>query len=176
MPEDHESEQVPVFLGKATGKRFGARDLFLASHTVVVMMAITIVETRLKDILLSKMRPDLSNNLSASLFEGYGPLGSFSARIDLAFAFGLIEPHIRADLRTLKDIRNAFAHSATMRHLNDKEIDHLFQKFKQYKKAKSNLELLQIKLAEVLTALWDGDADQAKIMGMFFPSDPAPKP
>ena len=39
-----------------------------------------------------------------------GPLGSFSARIKLAFLFDLIEPMVKKDLDLIRRIRNEFAH------------------------------------------------------------------
>ncbi|GEJ56944.1 hypothetical protein [Anaeromyxobacter diazotrophicus] len=37
-------------------------------------------------------------------------LGSFSAKVDLAFGMGLLKKHHAADLRSLGEIRNRFAH------------------------------------------------------------------
>ena len=45
------------------------------------------------------------------LFVGDSPLASFSAKIRLAYAMGLISQAIRDDLDTVREIRNAFAHS-----------------------------------------------------------------
>lgn len=39
-----------------------------------------------------------------------GPLGSFSARIDMAYALGWIGPKMRESLHGIRDIRNGFAH------------------------------------------------------------------
>lgn len=44
------------------------------------------------------------------LFDIYGPLSSFSARINVAYAFGLIDEHLRSDLDYIKRVRNYFAH------------------------------------------------------------------
>lgn len=44
------------------------------------------------------------------LFEGYGPLSSFSARISVAYALGLITKDMRNDLNYIRKIRNHFAH------------------------------------------------------------------
>lgn len=52
----------------------------------------------------------ISGVLEARLFDGYGPLGSFSAKIDIAYALGIITEQIFNDLKTIKDIRNEFAH------------------------------------------------------------------
>jgi DNA-binding MltR family transcriptional regulator len=47
----------------------------------------------------------------AKLFEGFGPLSTFSAKIEFAFALGLLPRHVHTDLRTIKKVRNLFAHA-----------------------------------------------------------------
>jgi hypothetical protein len=49
-------------------------------------------------------------NVWKRLFEGAGPLATFSAKIDLARLLGLITDAIRSDLHIIRDIRNEFAH------------------------------------------------------------------
>jgi DNA-binding MltR family transcriptional regulator len=44
------------------------------------------------------------------LFEGNGPLGTFSAKIDLSRLLGLTSDIINSDLHILREIRNQFAH------------------------------------------------------------------
>jgi hypothetical protein len=56
------------------------------------------------------MRPD--TDLQNELFQNRGALQDFSARIKIAFAFKLIGVWAYLDLCALRDIRNAFAHSA----------------------------------------------------------------
>jgi DNA-binding MltR family transcriptional regulator len=46
----------------------------------------------------------------AKLFEGFGPLSTFSAKIEFAFALGLLPKHVHTDLRTIRKVRNLFAH------------------------------------------------------------------
>jgi hypothetical protein len=47
-----------------------------------------------------------------ALFEGSGPLATFSAKIWIGYALGLYGPKAKHDLETIKDIRNVFAHTA----------------------------------------------------------------
>ncbi|MEH0166709.1 MltR family transcriptional regulator [Roseateles microcysteis] len=48
------------------------------------------------------------------LFEGSAPLATFSARIKLAYYLGIVSAEVRADLETIRKIRNDFAHDATI--------------------------------------------------------------
>jgi hypothetical protein len=50
------------------------------------------------------------NRLSDDLFGPEKPLGSFSARIKMAYALGLISKEIYSDLNTIRNVRNIFAH------------------------------------------------------------------
>jgi DNA-binding MltR family transcriptional regulator len=74
-----------------------------------------IAGTALLDLLLrtaieSLMRQD--QEIQNLLFENRGALQDFSARIQVAFAFKIIGSGAYLDLCILRDIRNAFAHSA----------------------------------------------------------------
>jgi DNA-binding MltR family transcriptional regulator len=42
--------------------------------------------------------------------DGHGPLGTFSARIDIAYCLGLLSKNERSDLHGIREIRNRFAH------------------------------------------------------------------
>jgi hypothetical protein len=56
-------------------------------------------------------RNSWTTKLVAKLFEGFGPLSTFSAKIEFAFALGLLPRHVHTDLRTIKKVRNLFAHA-----------------------------------------------------------------
>lgn len=50
------------------------------------------------------------DRLAKDVLEGYGPLASLSARIDLAYGLGYLAPKQRRDLHLMRKIRNIFAH------------------------------------------------------------------
>jgi hypothetical protein len=50
--------------------------------------------------------------LMSQLFEDRGPLSAFGDRISVGYALGIYASGVYQDLRAMKDIRNAFAHSA----------------------------------------------------------------
>jgi hypothetical protein len=54
--------------------------------------------------------PKMSNGLAKQVFDN-GPLGTFSAKIDVARALALIDDATRSDLRFIKAPRNLFAHA-----------------------------------------------------------------
>lgn len=55
--------------------------------------------------------PPLSATSSNRLFEGYGPLNSFRARIDVAAAMGVLNVHSRSDFHKVRSLRNLAAHA-----------------------------------------------------------------
>lgn len=67
------------------------------------------VEYHLEQLLLARMR-SLSKKRIEYLFEGFGPLAGFAAKIEIAFALNLIGEKARADFIAINWIRNKFAH------------------------------------------------------------------
>ena len=52
----------------------------------------------------------VSDEETNELFGKYGPLSTFAARIDMAFALGLISADLKGDFNFIRRIRNHFAH------------------------------------------------------------------
>lgn len=76
----------------------------------VALLGAAIADQQLQDALLTRMRT-LKAKDRDRIFSGYGPLSSFAAKIDLAFAFELIDAATRNRLTAVRQIRNKFAHS-----------------------------------------------------------------
>lgn len=60
------------------------------TDTAYVLVTATALEEVLEMALLAIMR-DLSNTTYSDLFKGYGPLSSFAAKIDIAYALKIID-------------------------------------------------------------------------------------
>ena len=54
-----------------------------------------------------------SNTMFDRLFGQYKPLSSFSAKIEIALAIGVIDKRIHANLNLIRLIRNDFAHEVS---------------------------------------------------------------
>jgi DNA-binding MltR family transcriptional regulator len=76
-----------------------------------VVISVSQLEDIMKEAIMNKMRQNLSNSDMAALFENQAPLATFSARVTMLYALGIIGQKTRADLDCIKDIRNVFAHS-----------------------------------------------------------------
>jgi DNA-binding MltR family transcriptional regulator len=63
-------------------------------------------------IALSLKMPNIAHKkLEKTLFEGYGPLSTLRAKIDLAYALGLFNEKQHDDAQSIRKIRNNFAHT-----------------------------------------------------------------
>jgi DNA-binding MltR family transcriptional regulator len=71
------------------------------------ILAGTLLDGLLEMLLRKRMLPSVPNEI----FSGYGPLSSFSAKIDLSFHLGFISKGEYAELHRIRRIRNEFAHS-----------------------------------------------------------------
>jgi DNA-binding MltR family transcriptional regulator len=86
----------------------------LAKHTEagVALVTVGIVEEWLQKLILTAGRP-LSNAIAVKIFDGYGPLSTFSAKIEVVYLINLIDDIVYNDLKAIKEIRNKFAHTTT---------------------------------------------------------------
>jgi DNA-binding MltR family transcriptional regulator len=100
------------------------------THAATVLTISAKLDDGLQRLLLAKMR-DISNRLAERLFSGYGPLGSFSAKIDVSYAFGLIGDDTFDDLKVIREIRNHFAHSLAVATFKTDEVIAMCKKFKK---------------------------------------------
>jgi hypothetical protein len=71
-----------------------------------------------------------SDSEFGTLFTGYGPLASFSARVAISYNLKVINSDQRHDLGVIKDIRNKFAHNYLPLSFDTNEINMLCQKLK----------------------------------------------
>ncbi|MEO1791650.1 MAG: MltR family transcriptional regulator, partial [Cyanobacteria bacterium J06629_19] len=56
------------------------------------------------------------------MFEFNGPFGTFSSRIDAAYALGLLPKNVRKDMHLLRKIRNDFGHNSSPVTFEDESI------------------------------------------------------
>ena len=69
------------------------------SDRSVAILASSYLEKYLEDYIAKKLVDDKA---VAKLFEGFGPLSTFNAKIEFAFAIGLLPRHVYTDLRSIR--------------------------------------------------------------------------
>ena len=73
--------------------------------------AAVLATSYLEQILEEHIRESLIDDpFVDELFIGYGPLSTFSAKISIAYGFGLIPKWMKQDMTFIRKIRNHFAH------------------------------------------------------------------
>ncbi len=85
-------------------------ELNAETDRAVGIVGATMLESQL-EALLSHHMSHLDVDTKNKLFNAYGPLSSFSAKIKIAYAFKLCSKAIYKDLDIIRDIRNTFAHA-----------------------------------------------------------------
>jgi DNA-binding MltR family transcriptional regulator len=120
----------------------------LHTDTATAVVLASRAEDWLGEAIKTKMRDDLSAKLKERLFQGYGPLSTFSAKIDFAYALSIIEADIYNDFRAIKDIRNKFAHAQNVVHFQSAELAPLIQKLTGWTKDSSPIDLFMERCKE----------------------------
>ena len=103
-------------------------ELTLQSQAGWVLVTAALFADSLERLLLTKMRT-LSNKKAKQMFKN-GPLRNLAAKIDLAWAFELVDDPVHHDPTVIRDIRNEFAHSITAVNFDSPEVIKHMKKFK----------------------------------------------
>ena len=85
-------------------------ELYGSNDRASIIMMGTIIESGLDRFVRNRTRPTLNADDRRLLFDYSGPLGTFSSKILLAYAFNFIGPETRHDLDLIRILRNGFAH------------------------------------------------------------------
>lgn len=104
------------------------RELYKSSDRAAAIMAATIVENRLTAAIKHRFNPHIA--VQKEMFRSSGPLGSFSAKIKLAYLMGLCSDEAYNDLEIMKEIRNRFAHRLDVKDFNSQRIADWCKNFK----------------------------------------------
>lgn len=85
-----------------------------------------LLEHALRKAIISHLRKDVTDAELKQLFDGLGaPLTSFYSKIVIAQALGIIRSGQKTDLDTIRNVRNAFAHSPLYISFRDEPVRNL---------------------------------------------------
>ena len=138
--------------------------LAIVARFMMPVIALTVgarLDAALERALLAKMRK-LSEAQRTTLFDGYGPLSSFAAKIDVGYALNIFDDALYADLTVIRKIRNVFAHPQVIlgqppEHSDDDMVK-LCKQFADYDASIQPNKLFERKVAQCILAL-SNDAD-----------------
>ena len=86
------------------------QEFYGESDRAVALLQGAALGISLQAAILKKMRTNLTTEDEKKLFEGNGPISTFSARILIGFALNAFGKKTRHDLDLIRELRNAFAH------------------------------------------------------------------
>lgn len=99
------------------------------SDRAVAVIVGAMIENRLERGLKVRM-PTADKDALNKVFQFSGPLGSFSAKIDVAYLNGLLTKDAYEDMVRFKDIRNKFAHKLDIRTFDSDSVRDSAKNFK----------------------------------------------
>jgi hypothetical protein len=102
------------------------------SQAATVLLLVSQLEDALERRISAPME-NLSNTMHESLFQGYGPFASLSAKIDVSYAMGYIDNNQRLDFHVMRKVRNHFAHPKGPVHFETESVKKLVSHFRGYK-------------------------------------------
>jgi DNA-binding MltR family transcriptional regulator len=82
-----------------------------------------------------------------------GPLNNFAGKIEIAFMFELIDGEVHADLRRIKTIRNAFAHTTSYVYFESEHIAKHCQELSNWKSGVDNQTCFRERAIECINAM-----------------------
>lgn len=97
------------------------------SPRVGVIVIGSMLDDRLQSILESRLYKD--HDVLAPLFKGYGPLSSFSSKIDFCYLLEVFDKEAKNNLHTIRKIRNICAHHKNVLDYNFQPIADLCKNF-----------------------------------------------
>jgi hypothetical protein len=106
------------------------------------IVAAAFVEDQLTHLLKSRLRYE-DEKIMREMFRSRGPLGTFSAKIDMGYLMRLYSEEARRELETIKDIRNSFAHRMPMKNFQAQSIRALANNLKIGEELEVYLRLLR---------------------------------
>ncbi len=108
------------------------------THAAFVLSSTSVLEAALQSAIQTKFRP-LDKTMTERLFEGYGPISSFAAKIDLAYALDITTTEVHTDLNKIRRIRNEFAHSPDMLTLGSQRVKQLLNLLRKPETKKTDM-------------------------------------
>ena len=88
-----------------------AHEMLGESDRAAIILAASLLDDALKNRITQCLKITATEKQKEDIFAYPGPMGSFSDRTSLAYAFGFIDKDTAKQLNDLRELRNACAHS-----------------------------------------------------------------
>ena len=112
----------PALTAEETIQAF-LNEISTQSDRGAAIVAASVLDALLQKLILERLIP-LGRERQEALFEGPNkPLSTFSSKIEILFALGILANHQRQVLHGIRDIRNQFAHRIEALTFADPEVE-----------------------------------------------------
>jgi hypothetical protein len=118
-------------------EREAHREIEESHDRAAAVVAAAFVEDRLATALKARLHQD--ETITDNMFRSSGPLGTFKAKIDLAYLVGLCSKQAHSDLEIIRRIRNEFAHELTTKTFENQRVKDLTTNFELIKTRRMTL-------------------------------------
>ena len=137
----HTSEQITAFLDELKSQ----------TDRGAAVIAAAVLDELFQMLLLARLT-QIGNERKEALFDKIGaPLSSFSAKIELAFALGIISNEARLAAHLIRDVRNKFAHRIEQLTFDHSEVTELLQK-----RAPPSVKAMEVSVRDQFLTLFQG--------------------
>jgi DNA-binding MltR family transcriptional regulator len=115
-----------------------------ASDYEAAILSASLLEYMLMQAIVSKLIPLGRDHLNSLFFDGgNAPLSTFSAKIKLSYALGIVSSETRLQIERVNDLRNHFAHHKDRASFDEESVKVECSKFKQFKGIPEDMKNLQ---------------------------------
>jgi DNA-binding MltR family transcriptional regulator len=125
-------------------------NLIRDTHAGTGLILSSLLETGFEMALKSAM-VHLSKHTLKKLTTGYGPLSTFSAKIDIAYGMKLISREHRSDANLIRQIRNVFAHATAKLDFDSSEIVQIGSNLSTYDKQEKDVLVAYMKAIDIIS-------------------------
>jgi hypothetical protein len=115
---------VQMWVHRNEDEKNAHAEIETSSDRVAAIVSAAFLDDRLAAALKARLYHD--KKITDKMF-GSGPLGTFSARIDLAFLIGMFSTDAVNDLHAIRTVRNEFAHKLTTKSFNAQRVRDLIK-------------------------------------------------
>jgi DNA-binding MltR family transcriptional regulator len=126
-----------IWVNQTEGESAAIRELDTISDRAAAIVGAVLLENKIENALkyhLMEHKVNSNKSILSDAFRISGPLGPFSAKIDLAFMIGMYSADAWSDINFIREIRNKFAHDLNILNFDADKIQSLCNNIKYFTK------------------------------------------
>lgn len=151
--DKHKSQETKDIVEIVEALKWQVANLHSKAQIGRILVETALVGNMLDELIKYRML-NLSPKLEEKLFNSsMGALHSFSSKIDIAYAFAMIDHTEYRDLHGVRGVRNALAHTMNEKHFDSPEVVKCLRQISDYKNTLNKDEFFRVKVQRMQTSL-----------------------